>query len=181
MSKIWFTSDLHLNQQRTLDLSKRPFVNLTEMNQTIIDNWNNVVHNTDIVYILGDAGDYDYLKYLKGHKKLITGNYERRDKNILDKIVTPDFEILTDNEIKIVNYNNKIYTLNMSHEPSKLKNIPIDETHINLFGHIHKLCMIKEFGLNVGTDCHNFTSIDMNTILFYHQGILNYYDNEVFN
>ena len=56
----------------------------------------------------------------------------------------------------------------------------IDETNINFFGHIHKLCMIKQYGLNVGVDCHNFYPIDLETVLFYHNAILNHYDIEVF-
>ena len=54
------------------------------------------------------------------------------------------------------------------------------DNHINLFGHVHKLCMVKPFGLNVGMDCHNFYPIDMETVLFYHNAILRYYDNDVF-
>lgn len=41
--------------------------------------------------------------------------------------------------------------------------------------------MIKPYGLNVGVDCHNFTPIDLDTVSFYLNGILNFYDNEVFN
>ena len=41
--------------------------------------------------------------------------------------------------------------------------------------------MVKRFGINVGMDCHNFYPIDMQTVLFYHNGILHYYDYEVFN
>ena len=68
----------------------------------------------------------------------------------------------------------------MSHEPSLIKNTQIDKTHINLFGHLHKLCMIKPYGINVGVDCHNFKPIDFDTILFYHEQLLTYYDDEVF-
>ena len=60
----------------------------------------------------------------------------------------------------------------------KYKNI--DDKHFNLFGHIHKLCMIKSYGLNVSVDCHNFTPIDLDTVWFYHNAVLNHYDDEVF-
>ena len=79
-----------------------------------------------------------------------------------------------------VNKNGKEYFITMAHEPSRVKNTPIDETHINLFGHVHKLCMIKPYGLNVGTDCHNYDPINLETVLTYHNAILNYYDEDVF-
>ena len=40
--------------------------------------------------------------------------------------------------------------------------------------------MIKPYGLNVGTDCHNYDPINLETVLTYHDAILNYYDEDVF-
>ena len=40
--------------------------------------------------------------------------------------------------------------------------------------------MVKKRGLNVGVDCHNFTPIDLDTVLFYHNAIQRYYDKDVF-
>ena len=79
MSNIYFTSDTHFNQQRTLDLSKRPFKNLEEMNNTMIKNWNDVVTSKDLVIHCGAFGEYDYIKQLNGKVILIYGNYEMKD------------------------------------------------------------------------------------------------------
>ena len=43
ISNIWFTSDTHFGQQRTLNLSKRPFKGVREMNLSIIEKWNSLV------------------------------------------------------------------------------------------------------------------------------------------
>jgi hypothetical protein len=40
--------------------------------------------------------------------------------------------------------------------------------------------MVRKNGLNVGVDCHNFTPIDISTVLFYKEAIEKYYDYEVF-
>lgn len=175
MNKIWFSSDLHLNQERTLIMSKRPFDTVPEMNDAIIRNWNRNVGKNDTAYILGDFGDYSYAKYLNGHKILIPGNYEMVDD--LEYIKSFDFEMVTD-EIHTINYLR--YVINMVHEPLKLNKQYMEENEINLFGHIHKLCMVKKFGLNVGADCHNFTPIDLDTVLFYIHAIKEYYSNDVF-
>ena len=74
---IYFTADCHFNAQRTIDISKRPFNSLEELNITLINNWNSTVTKDDIVYILGDFGDLSYAQYLNGFKIFIKGNYER--------------------------------------------------------------------------------------------------------
>lgn len=55
--KLWFTADTHFSQQRTLELSKRPFDSVAQMDKQIIDNWNSVVSAEDTVYHLGDVGE----------------------------------------------------------------------------------------------------------------------------
>lgn len=172
MSKIWFTSDTHFGSKRTLELSKRPFETVNEMDSTIIDNWNSVVGINDTVFHLGDFGNYNIVKELNGKIILIRGNYERNISFPICTLLEYGFVDVWDE------YSSEIegYYMNLAHEPSKVK----DKEGINLFGHIHKLCMIKTYGLNVGMDCHNFMPIDLETVLFYYNAIKNYYDDEVF-
>ena len=74
---IWFASDLHFNAQRTIDISKRPFDSLEQLNKTLINNWNKAISKNDTVYILGDFGDFYYAQFLNGYKIFVLGNYER--------------------------------------------------------------------------------------------------------
>lgn len=184
MSKIWFTSDTHFGSKRTLELSKRPFESVEEMDKVLIENWNNVVGECDIVIHLGDFGNYERVKELNGFVKLIKGNYEKSDSNFdefkdcFDSVLSDNPNYWIDHTIDDFTYN---YKITMRHKPSSVKDTKITKNHINIFGHTHKLCMVKPYGLNVGVDCHNFKPIDIDTILFYHNGILNFYDNEVFN
>lgn len=180
MSKVWFTSDLHFGQQRTLDLSMRPFNNVKEMDFIMMNNWNALVKPDDTIFILGDFGIMKILPFLNGKKVLIKGNYERHVPQLLEGFEPQFKEIYEEKHMIQVNKNGKEYFITMAHEPSRVKNTPIDETHINLFGHVHKLCMIKPYGLNVGTDCHNYDPINLETVLTYHNAILNYYDEDVF-
>jgi calcineurin-like phosphoesterase family protein len=177
---IYFTSDCHFNAQRTIDISKRPFGSLEELNKTLILNWNKTVSKDDIVYILGDFGDLTYAKYLNGKKYFIKGNYERY--HYSDKELKKYFDVVCPTDVMYiaVEYNNKLYHLQMTHEPLNLNKEPMTEDHIGLFGHVHKLCMVKKYGINVGSDLHYFTPISMDTILFYHNAALNYYDENVF-
>jgi calcineurin-like phosphoesterase family protein len=52
---------------------------VNKMNDLFINNHNKRVGDNDIVFHVGDFGDYDYAKYLNGHHILIMGNYEAKD------------------------------------------------------------------------------------------------------
>lgn len=187
--KYWFTSDTHFGSERTLQLSRRPFKNVQEMNNTLINKWNSVVGKDDIVYHLGDFGDYKTVKELNGKVILIEGNYELKDKELIFNNENDSFEkYLTDLVFKefipYLGFSHRAYIddklVFMAHEPSKLFKTFDKENDIQIFGHIHEKQMIKRFGMNVGVDCHNFTPIDIETIKFYTNALLNFYDEEVF-
>ena len=84
MSDILFTSDQHFGHANVLKFCNRPFADLEEMTETLVDNWNKVVSNGSRVYVLGDMfwrtfGENDALtvmKRLKGQKFYIWGNHE---------------------------------------------------------------------------------------------------------
>lgn len=185
--KIWFTSDTHFGSERTLKLSKRPFKDTNEMDEVMINNWNKVVSKDDTVYHLGDFGEYETIEKLNGKIILLYGNYEVADginsdylKHIgfYDVIKDNTFSIWIDNKNK--NYEFEKYHLSMSHYPTMVSNVS-SVNSFNLFGHIHKLQMVKRHGLNAGIDCHNLFPIDLDTVLFYKNAIDNFYDDEVFN
>lgn len=172
---FYFTSDTHFSTQRTLNLSKRPFNSIDEMDDTIISNWNRVVKNDDIVYHLGDFGNPDIINILNGQTiYLLPGNYDSDD--FIKKIT------LLDNRIKIIPNNTIFYHPKLLidtvliHEP---KNGDL-KSQFYLYGHIHKTQMVKLNGLNVGTDCHNFKPINIDTVNFYINAIQQHYDQNVF-
>lgn len=176
---IYFTSDTHFNQERTLRLSKRPFKTIDEMNEKLIENWNKTVGEDDIVYHLGDFGDYNFAKKLNGKIILVKGNYERHD--MIPSIILKHKYGFSEVYNYIDNEYINGYYISMVHEPSRLKDMEISDKKINLFGHIHKLQMAKRCGLNVGSDCHNFTPVSFDDMLFWHNAIVNYYNDEVFD
>ena len=81
---IYFTSDLHLNHQNILKYEplSRPFSTKEEMNEVIINNWNNKVSIEDTVYVLGDLSmgevknSIPLIKRLNGKIILIRGNHD---------------------------------------------------------------------------------------------------------
>lgn len=50
----FYISDLHFSHKNALSFDNRPFFTVSEMNETLINNWNSVVTaNGDIVSIIG--------------------------------------------------------------------------------------------------------------------------------
>lgn len=166
--KLFFTSDTHFGSSRALDLSRRPFVNVREMDETMIERWNSVVSPYDRVFHLGDFGETLWpISYLNGSITLLLGNYEREGRYMIPEGV----DVCED---PILDYSGYI----MSHEPGRIK----DYSGRKLFGHIHGRQMLKSWnGIDVGVDCNNFTPVSEERLSFYFNAIeKGYYDEEVF-
>lgn len=88
MRTIWVISDTHFVHENILGFKRedgtplRPFSSVEEMNETMIERWNDRVKPGDIVYHLGDVtfGSKDAFKRLwprlNGRKRLIVGNHD---------------------------------------------------------------------------------------------------------
>lgn len=82
VQKIWFTSDLHFGHRNVIRFCERPFSSVEEMDNTLIDNWNNTVGENDLIFDLGDfcfaQGNKwkKYIRSLKGKHVLILGNHD---------------------------------------------------------------------------------------------------------
>ena len=77
---IYFISDLHFGHYNIIKYCNRPFKNTDEMDNQIIDRWNEKVTNADTVYILGDVAlsksKIHLVERLNGKKHLILGNHD---------------------------------------------------------------------------------------------------------
>lgn len=82
---LFFTADTHFGHENILSYCNRPFKDLEEMDEAIIENWNAVVPEDGIVFHLGDfafgtAGVWnDLLDKLNGKIHLILGNHDLKN------------------------------------------------------------------------------------------------------
>ena len=141
---MFFTSDTHFGQQRTLELSRRPFVDINEMDFTLISNWNKNVTMNDIVVHAGDFIDPSKISsQLKSFLSILNfkelhwvlGNYDRAHiediKNVVSVINRPIYMHL--DNFKFIDESTSYVVV---HEPNDFE---IDATNddIILFGHTH--------------------------------------------
>lgn len=84
---IYLTADLHLGHENIITYCNRPFKNINHMNKVLVSNWNNLVKEEDVVYVIGDFSKSDtkidnshfvakMLSKLNGTKHLILGNHD---------------------------------------------------------------------------------------------------------
>ena len=67
----WIISDLHFNE----DDLKRAFPNRPSDDE-LVRRINAKCGRKDILFVLGDCGDLEYVKKLRGYKVLIAGNHD---------------------------------------------------------------------------------------------------------
>lgn len=90
--QIFVTSDLWLGRHNIIDIYKRPFDSVSDMNTAIIERWNMTVNDNDIVFILGNMV-YDgtraqnLISDLRGFKVLMTTESDRRTMQIDPKVI----------------------------------------------------------------------------------------------
>jgi calcineurin-like phosphoesterase family protein len=171
---IYFTADTYFCHVSIINLCQRPFANIDQMNERLIENWNSRVKANDEIYILGDflyrgsgVEANNILERLKGRKYLIKGNHDKFiDEKSFDKnhfIWIKDYHLLKWQKRKI-----------------SLFHYPIFEwdgyftNGIHLYGHIHnsnndieqqnRLKLLGKNAVNVGVDVNNFFPISIEEI-----------------
>jgi len=157
----WFIADTHLEHKNILEFENRPFENIQEMKNKMIDAWNAVVSKTDTVYIIGDFcfGNYrtwiDILDQLKGNITLVKGNH---DKSKIIQRVVRDGYLQEIHEVGTIIENNKLFFY-LSHFPMEIGERP---QMFNISGHIHSEPSKMINQINVGVDSkfmHDYYSI----------------------
>ena len=165
------TADTHFLDEHLLGIDKfapRPFLTVEQMDQEIIQSWNELVGENDTVYHLGDIAVYfakpqskayekifKILNSLNGHLILIKGNHDNRGlfkylaKNNYSFNGKPKFSF---HDVGVLlKYDHRQYYL--THYPMMLGIAP---QIINLHGHIHHYAVPAKENINVGIDSPEF-------------------------
>lgn len=142
-------SDPHFNSENIRLNAKRPFKSVLEMNDTMVNNYNQIINNSDVCYWLGDIM-YDakkdkvrkLLTHMNGRKYLIMGNHDRNH--------SPNWwlDCGFDKVFSHPVYDAENYIM-LSHEPlEEFGNLP---NIANVHGHIH----ISDYDFPIHNHCIN--------------------------
>ena len=83
--KIFITSDNHFNHKNIIKYCDRPFDSVEEMNEAMIERWNETVSKDDVVLHLGD--------FCKGNVWMIKQIRERLNGTIILIIGNHDYKV----------------------------------------------------------------------------------------
>lgn len=154
MSNLFFTSDTHWGHANSIKYCNRPFTNVDEMNERLIEGWNGVVGKNDTVWSLGDFAfmpfdkTLEVLRRLNGKHHMILGNHcqkiaANRKMLIADGYVSEirDYKELSYDRQKIVLFHYPQRSWNGSHYGSW-----------QLHGHVHGTMAPYGRSVDVGVD-----------------------------
>lgn len=132
---IYFYGDPHFGDANILLYDGRPFENVSQMDEKLIQYYNYIITDDDKVYFTGDIGaegyEKDILARLKGEKYLIKGNHDvksNQDYRNFGFIEVYDHPILLEDFWMI------------SHEPMYVTELM---PYANIFAHVHTNPMYK--------------------------------------
>lgn len=155
---IHFTSDTHFGHKRIIELAKRPFASVEEMDAALIARWNAAVRPGDIIYHLGDFAFSDhtpYLQQLKGDKHLLLGNHDHSNRVNKAKgwsSISHYKELkIDDTQLILFHYNLRVW--NKSHHGS-----------IHLYGHSHNNLLGDSQSCDVGVDAWLYQPVPLEAI-----------------
>ena len=187
---IWFTSDNHFFHKNVISHCNRPFNNLHEMHEHMIQEWNKRVKPTEHIYVLGDFSFSGWtmtkkiVARLNGYKIFIKGNHDPA----AHKLIAAGFNEVHENEwIKLgdqrvllshfpfhpmLNYHKNsdgsviADDVDMSMDRRYLhKRIVDDGEQWLLHGHVHQHWKQNGRMINVGVDQWDFKPVPHDKIL----------------
>ena len=172
--RIWFTSDYHFCHANVIKYDERPFADVEEMNNALIENWNHYVDDEDVVFYLGDLSfdkngkqTQELVNQLKGKIHYILGNHDKeKDIRKLNR-----FETVSDYvNLSVLDPDNprKWQDIMMMHYPI----LSWDKAHHGswmIHGHCHQSISDTEFHktrriLDVGCNGWDYTPVHYSDI-----------------
>ena len=182
MTTTFFTSDHHFDHARIIELAHRPFVDIEEMRETMVERWNATVSKSDIVYVVGDfamgqiAQSLPIALRLNGKKHLVPGNHDRvwgaYDPKSLDRwtreyteagfVIEPN-EIVFDNRFLVCHFP---YEGDSHDDDRHVEFRPQRRSYQGLIhGHVHEEWKVNGDQINVGVDVWDFTPVSYDEVV----------------
>lgn len=162
----YFWSDPHFGHKNIIKYCDRPFTDVKDMTDKLIENYNSVVGKDDFVLWVGDCffcGNKEaerIMGQLNGRKALVLGNHDRSS----GKMVSLGFEFVTKElmleiagtPVRVCHYpyygdsgdNDERYT---ERRPT------MNENEVLIHGHTHSKSFLKDRMIHVGVDAWNYT------------------------
>ncbi len=175
---IYFISDHHFGHAQIITMAKRPFTNVWEMNEHMINAWNSVVTDEDEVYHLGDIGFKislnqinTILSRLNGKIHSVIGNHDEKYIDKYGSKFTDRFTSVQDLKNLEYTYEDKLYKFILFHYPIASWKHRFRGS-IHLHGHTHNNAIDDTTGkdihghiMNVSVEHLNYIPISIEDVI----------------
>ena len=157
---LFFTSDTHFGDHRTLNIHKRPFASVAEMDEALVGAWNAAVGEDDEVWHLGDfarkLGDVPaLLGRLNGRIHLVRGNNDPAGiEDIPGWASVCDYHEMEADGVRLVLCHYPFRSWNGQHKGA-----------LNLHGHSHGKLKPMPRQYDVGVDARRFRPVRLAELL----------------
>jgi len=164
----WFIGCTHFGHKNIIKYEERPFVDISKMYDTMMDNWNRVVDGSDVVYVLGDFSfmqtvfTKELMTNLNGKKILISGNHDRG--------ISASYSIGFSAVCEYMEIKSTLGLLSLRHNPMEW--IERKDTAGCIHAHIHNKFLVDHDGnsfipfwnVNVSVEVIGYTPISLKAV-----------------
>ncbi|WP_152047937.1 metallophosphoesterase family protein [Aureimonas psammosilenae] len=158
---VFFTADQHFGHARIIELCRRPFGSVDEMDEAMVAAWNAVVQPGDVVWHLGDFAyrsarhPGEILDRLHGTKHLVVGNHDSARTREMDGWAS------VQESAEVSDGGTRLF---LSHYPH-LEWPAYFRQAVHLFGHVHGNRAGVGRSCDVGVDCWGYRPVRLPEIL----------------
>lgn len=170
---IYFTADLHLNHSNIIDYCDRPFHNVYEMNDVLINNWNYRVDKYDTVIHNGDfcfGNSKKWMDKLNGNIVFLQGNHDDKSLTKIKSLIlrTGGWDIFVNHYPQHVNFDYPYNFVAHIHQHWKFKTagMYIENQEIKSWEDVEYMeySEITTIMINIGIDVWNFRPVSIKEI-----------------
>ncbi len=180
----WWSSDQHFGHTNIIRYCGRPFTDTDAMAAAMVDRWNDVVADSDEVWMLGDlvmnqlpVNLAAHVARLKGRKVLVPGNHDacwqghRKGPRqvpayyevggVAHIVDDPSPVVIAGQQLRISHFP---YLIDTHHDLRYVEHRPDDDGGWLLHGHVHEKWRQNGRQINVGVDAWDFAPVSDDTI-----------------
>jgi len=174
----FFTADLHFGHANIIRYCDRPFAGVAEMDEALVQRWNEVVTDADEVWVLGDVAmgqirsSLLHVGRLRGRKVLVPGNHDRcwrghgpQATEWAVRYLDAGFAEITGELVELALGGATILASHFpyegdSHDEDRFRvHRPIDDGRVLLHGHVHTSWRRRGRQINVGCDVWDYRPV----------------------
>lgn len=164
---LFITSDEHYGHLNIIDMCRRPYANVEEMNNALIDNHNSLVTEDDLTIHLGDfiwkGVAFDDIVYqLKGYHIFVKGNHDK---------AYPTQKHAKENYFKYEILENQIFEFEYLKQRFVACHYPLLEWNgsfrnsVHFYGHTHRVANFEKNSYHVGVDTNSWKPVNLKNFI----------------